>query len=676
MKRQVLASVLAGTLAGLPMQMLAADLPVRNVVLYKHGIGYFERAGTLNAGDAVQFDFKAAEMDDVLKSLTVDVKGGAIAGVRYDSSRPLEQKLGELPIQLGDRQPLSSLIDQVKGARLETKYGADTIAGTILGARLIGAGDNRPEREMVSLMLDSGEIRNLDLSAASSIRFADPKLQEQLRNYLTAVTQARSNEKRSVYIDATATGRRDVAASYMLPMPIWKSSYRLIFAPTGEPMLEGWAIVDNTTGDDWTNVKLSLVSGRPISFISHLYEPKYITRPVAELADNRAIGPQVYGGIVEADALAERAMVADTRMKAASPAPGVGGAFGGGGGARMAPPAFQSVRVEASNIVAAAEARELGELFEYSFGNAVTVRAGQSAMLPFLQQKIGTRKLLIYSDRSTQNPLNAAELTNSTGKTLDGGPITVVDAGAYAGEALVETVKTGDKRLISYGVDLGTRITTKLDSSSANVREVRMRRGVLTSTFARRDTTTFTIKNVDAKAKTLIIEHPIRPGVKLISPTASETSADKYRFEVPLAASEAKAFTVTEENVYQQTYSVSSLTPDLLFTFIQNKDLQAATRTQLQTMADKKRDIAAADNDAVRLQKSIDEIYRDQQRVRENISNLNNVSGQQAQVQRYAATLTQQESDLAGLRDQKAAAERRKVTLQSELDALIEKADF
>ncbi len=111
--------------------------------------------------------------------------------------------------------------------------------------------------------------------------------------------------------------------------------------------------------------------------------------------------------------------------------------------------------VEVSSIAAAADAREAGELFEYSFSSPVTVKQGESAMLPFLQQKIGARKLLVYAENYGLNPRDAAELTNNTGKTLDGGPITVYDAGSYAGEALVETLPMGDKRLISYGVDLG-----------------------------------------------------------------------------------------------------------------------------------------------------------------------------------------------------------------------------
>src|SRR5260370_30206639 len=97
----------------------AADLPVREVVLFKHGVGYFERGGTLGAGESARLDFKAEEMNDVLKSLTINDNGGKVTGVRYDSSIPLDQKLNEFPFRINSGQPLSAVLDQVKGARLE-----------------------------------------------------------------------------------------------------------------------------------------------------------------------------------------------------------------------------------------------------------------------------------------------------------------------------------------------------------------------------------------------------------------------------------------------------------------------------------------------------------------------------------------------------------------------------
>jgi hypothetical protein len=203
-------------------------------------------------------------------------------------------------------------------------------------------------------------------------------------------------------------------------------------------------------------------------------------------------------------------------------------------------------------------------------------------MLPFLQQKVAARKLLIYSDGASVHPLDAVEITNSSGKTLDGGPITVYDAGAYAGEALVETVKAGDKRLISYAIDLGTRITTQFDTKGDLVREIHFRRGILTARTAAVETKTYTIRNVDQKAKTLVIEHPARPGYALLERKASEKTNNAYRFEVKLGADSTEKFPVVEERVYDNTMAVSNLTPDVLSSYIQNRNLSDAGRKALE----------------------------------------------------------------------------------------------
>jgi hypothetical protein len=250
---------------------VAADLPVKQVVLYKHGVGYFERSGQLAAGESARLDFKASEMNDVLKSLTIEEKGGGkVTGLRYDSSEPLATRLAEFPFQLGEQQPLSAVLDQLKGARVELKVGAETIAGAIVGGRLVPRRRQAPPAGAAHAAARFGRLRNVDLTAVASVRFTDPKLQTQFKDYLAALVESRSKEKRSVYIDSTDAKSRQIAASYMIPTPVWKSSYRLIFDESPQPMLEGWAIVDNTTGEDWTNVQLALVSGRPISFISQL----------------------------------------------------------------------------------------------------------------------------------------------------------------------------------------------------------------------------------------------------------------------------------------------------------------------------------------------------------------------------------------------------------------------
>ena len=652
----------------------AADLPIREVILYKHGVGFFERAGKLEAGDTARIDFKADDMNDVLKSLTItDRTGGKISGVRYDASEPLEERLKNFPFAVGTGSTLAVFLDQMKGARVEMKLGNESVAGVIVSSRVLKSGDKEAEHETVTLLTDVGEMRTFDLGAASSVKFTDVKLQGLLKDYLSVLNQARSKDRRSVYIDSIGAAARDLIASYMTPSPVWKSSYRLLFAPQGEPTLEGWAIVDNTSGDDWNGVRLSVVSGRPISFITQLYAPKYVEREEADLEDNVAARPKVFAGAIGGaisgpnGGMVAKSMppaAAPQRMMAARDALSVGSTA-------------QTVNVEASSMSSTAEGRDAGDLFEYSFSSPVTVKKGESAMLPFLQQKLGARKLLIYEDGFGVNPQNAAELTNSTGKTLDGGPITVYDAGTYAGEALVETVKQGDKRLISYGVDLGTRITTKFDSSKNVVREIHYQRGMLTSKYAAEEVKTFTIKNVDPKAKTLIIEHPQRFGYTLLEPAkATETTADAYRFEIKLAASATQTFVIREERVYNTTLSISNMTPDALTTWIQNKALSATGRRELEQIAQKKRDIA--DNTAaLQLADSgISDLTQDQTRVRANIQSLNAVKNQQDLVQQYASQLAANETKMAALRDQQSNLKRKKTTLESELNTLMEKMDF
>lgn len=634
---------------------LAADLPVREVILYKNGVGYFERGGQLPAGASARLDFRPDEMNDVLKSLTIrDTSGGTVSGVRYDSAEPIEKKLAEFPFRLEPDQPLSALLDQVKGARIELQTGSAPVRGAVVGGRVSKGGEGA-DREQVLVLTDDGQIRAFDLAGVSAITFADPALQSQLKEYLASLTASRSRDKKSIYFDSANDKARNLSVSYLIPAPIWKTSYRLLFDPKGETTLEGWAIVDNTTGEDWTNVRLALVSGRPVSFVSQLYAPRYLARETVEDQDVVTVAPR--------------------RFKA-----GVGGGVIGGvvgGVAEMVAAAPQSSQISdaaPSNIAVDTEAREIGELFEYRFSTPVTVKRNESAMLPFVQTKLGARKLLIWT--SGVHPMTAAELTNSTGKTLDAGPITVFDSGSYAGEALVDLVKQGDKRLIGYALDQGTRVENRLDYEDAVEQEIRLTRGVLTIRSARRIVTTYTIKNVDAKEKKLVIEHPLRPQTKVIGTQPTETTQTARRFEVTLRQKSDEKFAVTEEQVYSETKGIANLTPDTLSVYRNSKALSDQGRRALEQIAAAKSAIAQTDAQVREADQQLNEINQDQTRLRENIRSLNDVAGQQEQVAGYAKQLADQEARIASLRDQQAALRKQRQAQQSELNGLIEKLSF
>jgi hypothetical protein len=404
--------------------------------------------------------------------------------------------------------------------------------------------------------------------------------------------------------------------------------------------------------------------------VSQLYAPKYVTRPNAELADDHAAQAVVHSGAFEPEQLKAVNGRLAKDLPAAAPRAAM---MLGSAGAQMADAKSEFAP---SSILADAIGRELGDLFEYRIAQPVTIRKNESAMLPFLQQQIDGRKLLIYSDHASQHPTNAAELTNTSGKTLDGGPITVYDAGAYGGEALMETLKSGDKRLISYAVDLGTRITEAFGGKQAMVREVHASRGMLTTKYAAEDTRTYTIRNVDQKAKTLILEHPLRQGYTLLNQKPTEKTAANYRFEIPLAAGATQEFVVNEERVYDQSTAVTNMTPDILVSYIQNRSLSDAGRRQLQRIADQKRLIAANDAALQEADAQTRQFTSDEDRVRRNIQSLNNVSGQQQQVQSYARQLDTIEQQLAGLRDKQADLQKKKTALQSDLDKLVEALTF
>jgi hypothetical protein len=653
--------------------LLGAELPVRQVVLYKNGVGYFERAGDLAAGQSARLDFKAGEMNDVLKSLSIFQKGGGpVTGLRYDSSEPITQKLGEFPFKVEAGQPLSAFLDQLRGARVDLKMiNGDAAGGTVLSARRLPADAQRNERELLMLQVDTGELKQFDLGLMASLKFSDPALELELKRFLATLTASRSRDKKSIYIDSTDDKARSLAMTYMIPMPVWKSSYRLIFGATGEPTLEGWAIVDNTTGEDWDKVQLALVSGRPVSFISKLYEPKYVTRQTAELAESAVAAPVLYD-----------AAMATPPPPPPSPMPMAEGLRRSrakfSAEADAAPMLLGMAAGAPSSVAVNTASRDLGDLFEYRFGTPVTVKKNESAMLPFLQQKLGARKLLIYTHgQPNQNPMSSAEITNSSGKTLDGGPITVFDANAYAGEALMETLKASDKRLISYAVDLGTRVTTNIDSGYDIVREIKAINGVILSKSAIESKTTYSIRNVDAKAKTLVVQHPLRADHKFLGNLKpAETTANHHRFEVKLAPNATESFVVSEERVYDQSVSVTDLDVNQLLVFIRNKNLSAAARKQLEAIIAKKNELTKAQEAFGRIENEINVLVKDQDRIRQNLTALNRVAGQEAQVRKYSSDLAASEAKLAALRDQLSETQRRQQQLDEELDALAAKLEF
>jgi len=276
-------------------------LPVRRVVLYKNGIGYFEHLGQVGGSQEVHIDFTSAQLNDVLKSLTVlDLSGGRITGVDYNSEAPLALRLATLRLALGEKPTQSEFLGALRGARIEVRSGTGApIAGKLLSVeRKTRTGTNfAVETDEISLITDSGEVRSVDLNPATSVRILDHDLQLEVGRYLGLVAAARDQDVRRMTISTTGVGERSLYVSYISEVPIWKTTYRIVLPtkPGKLPLLQGWAIVDNTVGEDWNSVELSLVAGAPHSFIQQLSEPYYGRRPVVPLPESVQLSPQTHG---------------------------------------------------------------------------------------------------------------------------------------------------------------------------------------------------------------------------------------------------------------------------------------------------------------------------------------------------------------------------------------------
>jgi hypothetical protein len=278
----------------------AAKLPVRRVVLYKNGVGYFEHLGRVRGSQDVHIDFTSAQLNDVLKSLTVlDLAGGRITGVDYNSEAPLARRLATLRLALGERPSVSEFLGALRGAKLEVR-GA---TGPALTGRLLSverktrsATNWTVETDEISLITDSGEVRSVDLNPTTSLRIVEKDLQVEVGRYLNLIASSRDQDVRRMTISTTGNGERNLYVSYISEVPIWKTTYRIVLPTKADkkPLLQGWAIVDNTVGEDWNEVELSLVAGAPHSFIQQLSEPFYGRRPVVPLPESVQLSPQTH----------------------------------------------------------------------------------------------------------------------------------------------------------------------------------------------------------------------------------------------------------------------------------------------------------------------------------------------------------------------------------------------
>jgi hypothetical protein len=686
----------------------AARLPVTRVILYKNGVGYFEHAGHVHGSQDVNVDFTTAQLNDVLKSLTVlDLGKGRITGVSYNSAAPLERRLGSLHLPVGENPTTAQFLDALRGARLEVRNASESATGRLLSVEdrdVAGKGDQKISLTQISVVSDGGDVRIFDLTPSTSVRVAEREVNDEVGKYLGLVASTRDQDVRRMTISTAGEGERNLLVSYISEVPVWKSTYRIVIPSDGKPLLQGWAIVDNTVGEDWKDVELSLVAGAPQSFVQELSQPYYTRRPVVALPENAMLTPQTHeatmeeqtegvnGRLVSPSRIPNKLSMAEDSAagvvggvpggigsgKSAGFGPGTSGSTGGGV-FRASIPAIMAPRPDATAIAESLEqgtavgpSQELGDLFEYKLKDRITIRKNQSALVPILQSRIDAEKVSVWNP-SDSSVLHALWVDNTSDLTLDGGSFNVLEGDAFAGEGLMGAIKPGEKRLLSYAADLGVLVDAKQKTDNQRVTKITIAHGTMTQSTQERQENTYTIRNRDTSTRTLVIEHPARPGWKLTDDEKpAESSASFHRFRLTVEPKKTTTLLVKEYRPILNSYALTNVTDSQIKFFLEQKMINPDVEKALRRIVAQKNDVAGLDGMIAGRRTQVTSISDDQQRVRENMKALKGSSEEKALVERYVRELNEQEDRVQSLRREISELQQKRDTAQITLNGMIE----
>ena len=694
---------------------LVKDLPVRKVVLYKNGVGYFEHAGTVTGNQKVGIDFTSSQLNDVLQSLTVlDGGGGRIAGVNYNSTTPLSEQLKSISLGMTDDPTSTELFQALRGQRVEvTGASGGAITGRLLSIESRTEKAGKAEDSADGATIDkfyltvvgaSGAVRVIELTPSLSVRPLDASLQGELDRYLQLLATARSNGLRHLTMDALGLGQRQLRVSYISEVPVWKSTYRLVFprVANGSATMQGWAVVDNTVGSDWDNVQLSLVAGAPQSFIQPLSQPLYTRRPEIPIATETQNTPQTH----EAGETGDRAVTVQSEMQnnqliaptriprsmialaekqapatsfgvagmegqggsihgnVGGPINGTGAGFGNGygGGVDRVSDAMQQSDVSTNAF---------DDFFEYALAQPVTIHKNESAMVPILQQDLPAEHVTLWSDRAPQ-PLRAVWLENKSNLTLDSGSFSIFESGEFAGEGLLDPIHPGEKRLLSYAADQAVRVHHGGFAQTRTLHHIAMHQGILVESTTQVDESSYTVTNAASEVRTVIVEHPRKPNATLDSePQPSETTATAYRFRVVVQPHESVTLHVGERATLKETVRINPNDDRTAF-IVSVTRLAPALQEKLQPLMDAEKSLSDLNRKVADLETREKTLSDDEERDRDNLTALKgNDAGK-----RFVEELNRAEDEIQQARKDRAAVDKDRDAARARVEALIDQLSF
>ena len=683
-----LASVILPSAVASADEAASADLPLARVVLFTAGVGFFEHRGDLEGRRTVELKFNVDEVNDLLKSMVVeDAGGGHVATVSYGSREPITKTLRTFAIDLTQEPTLADLLRQVRGEKVVLEM-SSPVSGAVVGVerrrKQVGK-EEVLDVDVVNVLTDSG-LRSVPLDDITTVRLVDKKLNAELQEALAILALAHATDKKTVTLDFRGEGKRAVRVGYIQESPVWKTSYRLVIKDNEPPLLQGWAIVENTTEQDWNDVQLSLVSGRPISFVMDLYQPMFVNRPLVVPELFASLHPRTYEqDLTQRNAEFRRQIATGSKPLVSgrggiSGFSGIGGGLGGGlggggsfggaaagagpeGGSTVQLPSFDPGK----GVQAAGTAAEVGELFRYNISAPVKLPRRQSAMLPIVNDSIQGEKLSIYNAAvHGKHPLNAYRLKNTTSLHLMQGPITVFDGGEYAGDARIADLTPATERLISYALDLDVEVAPTPKTRPESFVGLKLVKGVAHTSYRHWRSQAYTIKNSGTKPRRVYIEQPVDVTWRLVSPTTpAEKTRNLYRFAVEAEPGKAKTLEVEEEHVVLNEISLTNLNTDAIVVYLSEKKLSGPLRAALEEVQKRKLALLAIVADRQRTVNEQVGMESEQARIRESMKVLDRTSDL---YKRYVDKLILQENEFDRLKTTIGELNREELRQRSALD--------
>ncbi len=663
----------------------AVNLPMTRVVLFNSGVGYFSRSGEVEGDARVDLAFQETDINDLLKSMVLeDFNGGRVAAVSYDSREPISRTLSSFAINLNNNPTYSGILQQARGERIEVTIQPTAanqpgkLVGSIVGVehQKVAVGKEVVEVEVLNMWCAEG-LRSVKISEIQQLRFSNPVLESEFRRALEVLALNHDSQKKAVSLHFAGDGKRKVQVGYVVEAPIWKTSYRLVLDAEnkGKPYLQGWAIVENPTDEDWSGVKMALVSGRPISFKMDLYNPLFINRPTVEPELFASLRPPTYSGGFKGDALAMGEMAKVFDKVAMPPAPKGAAAAAPGRGAGLEAERMSLARGEADGVSledrrkhaadvgkdlaarlatnavgSSATGGQLGDFFQYAIDHPVSLARQKSAMLPIVGKDVeGTRVSIYNPSVQPKHPLLGLRFKNTSGLHLSQGPITVFEGSTYAGDTRVLDVQPNEERLVSYAIDLGTEVDPQNGVGTSKITSVKAVKGIVTTMTKIREEKKYRIANRSQQDRVLLIEHPNRTNqqFKLVETDKPvEDTKDVYRFSTNVKAGQETNFKVTEERDVNTTIALNNNPDGQIRFFLSLNEASPALKAKLTEALTIK---GVWDNSLRELNQIVADLQRlnlDQDRIRKNLAS----TPKEAEVyQTYLKKLSDQEKEIDAL---------------------------